>query len=98
MASIEERIETAVNRIRQIADEYPGVITIHNLTDMSLAYMSPRGLETLGIRETDLRKLSTESFHNKYFNAEDAKEYAPLIINYVQNQTNDESVSFFQQV
>ena len=93
---LEEKIQSKIEEIAAVATDIPGVIIIHNAHDLSVRYMSPRGLQLLGITLKDLQTMKAE-YHARYFNPEDAQYYLPKIIDLIRANT-DESVSFFQQV
>ena len=92
------RIEKAVSEIAAIADKLPGVITIHNLKDWSITWMSQRGLIDLGITEADIIGKTSDEYHDRFFNPEDAKDYVPKILDLLQRNNDDEILTFFQQV
>ncbi len=45
-----------------------------------MAWISRRGIEELGISLEEITKLTSDEYHLRYFNAEDAKDYVPKII------------------
>ncbi|GAA4424084.1 hypothetical protein GCM10023188_03490 [Pontibacter saemangeumensis] len=94
---LEEQIRQKIDTIAAVADELPGVLLIHNLRkQLAVEYMSPRGLQHLGVSLEQLREMGTE-YHNTYFNPEDAKDYVPKVTAFIE-ENNDGIVSFFQQV
>ncbi|RYD74570.1 MAG: LuxR family transcriptional regulator [Sphingobacteriales bacterium] len=96
---LEQRIKAKIAAIDAVANDVPGVIIIHNLQkDASVAYMSPRGLEQLGISLEELQKKAGREYHETFFNAEEAKEYVPKLIELVTRNAEGESLSYFQQV
>lgn len=91
------RIEKKIKEVAALADEIPGVIVIHELPEFVLRYMSDRGLQLLGKQWDEIKDLSNEEYHKRFFNAEDAKSYVPKILGLLANNTG-ETVSYFQQV
>src|SRR5690606_2245484 len=94
--ALKEKIESKVASIASVADDFPGIIIIHT-TELKVVYMSPKGLDQLGIKLEDLQGLDAEKYHDKFFNPEDAREYVPKLMELMKKNT-DENVSFFQQV
>lgn len=89
-AKIEAHIPTFEN--------LPGVVIIHDISDGSVAYMSPLGLKLLNTSMEEIASISQEEYHHRHFNGDDAKDYAPKLIGLIANNNNDEMVTFFQQV
>jgi DNA-binding CsgD family transcriptional regulator len=90
-------IENKIREISDIADQVPGVIIIHRLPEFSLQYMSPLGLKLLGKEWNEVKGMTGQEYHERFFNAEEAKNYVPKILDILQRNT-DETVSYFQQV
>lgn len=76
----------------------PGVVIIHDLADGSVAYMSARGLALLNTTMEEIAAVPQEEYHRRYFNQEDAKNYIPRLFNLMDSNSDDEMVTFFQQV
>lgn len=95
---IESRIEECVKQIAETADKYPGVIIIHDLRDWSVMWMSEMGLAQLGVSVNELREITSEEYHARHFNPEDAKEYVPKLLGLLERNNNNEVVTYFQQV
>jgi DNA-binding CsgD family transcriptional regulator len=91
-------IKQAVAKIAATADELPGVLTVHDLRNWSVAYMSNRGLQELNLKLEDLIGLTSDEYYKKFFNEDDAKDYVPKILGLLERNNNDEIVTFFQQV
>lgn len=91
------RINKAVAEIAAVADKLPGVIIIHDLTG-KVIWMSPRGLVELGIALEELTSKTPDEYYGVYFNAEDAKDYVPKILDMVERNSDDEHLTYFQQV
>ncbi len=81
-----------------IEDDLPGAVIIHDIRDWSVAYMSKKGLKGLNTDLETIRNMNIEEYHSRYFNPEDAKDYAPKIVGLLERNNNEESISFFQQV
>jgi len=92
-------ISEKVAEIAKIADDFPGVVIVHNiqLQFNKTEYMSPRGRKILGLTKEDVDKLGADYF-SKYFNEEDAKDYLPKLYDMVQRNNMDQVYSYFQQV
>ena len=75
----------------------PTVIIVISLADNSVVYMSQSGLQILGVSMEELRAMGSE-YHQRFFNAEDAKDYVPKVLGMVERNNNDEVVTCFQQV
>ena len=82
-----------IAEIDKVASDFPGVIIIHNVEDFSISYLSPRGLSQLGMTLEEARLMTSEEYHSKYFNEDDAKDYVPKLRALLAENT-DESISF----
>ena len=96
-STLEARIQDRITAIDAIAHKLPGVIIIHNITTVSVAYMSPRGLELLGVTAREMQEIGP-AYHERFFNMEEAREYVPKIFGILQRNDPEEWVSYFQQV
>ncbi|GAA3957518.1 helix-turn-helix transcriptional regulator [Mucilaginibacter dorajii] len=95
--NLESKIRDRIAQIDAVANLLPGVIIIHRMPGFSLEYMSPNGLAQLGISLAVFRNYTLLEYTEKYFNLEDAEDYAPKLHAMIDNNT-DENVTFFQQV
>ncbi|HYH13856.1 MAG TPA: helix-turn-helix transcriptional regulator, partial [Flavisolibacter sp.] len=96
-SQIRQQIEEKLERLQLFEHEVPAVFIIHDVRDVSLVYMSKRGLEALGTTLDEITK-SFKEYHSRYFNLEDAEYYAEKVANLVAQNNSDEFVTFFQQV
>src|SRR5688572_23402027 len=96
-ASLQACIEQKITKIRNVEQDIPGAIIIHNLKDSTVVYMNTWGLQHLAVTLEQLRKMGTE-YYNYFFNPEDAKDYVPKILGLLERNNDDEFVCFFQQV
>lgn len=94
---MEQKIKLRIAQIAAAADFLPGVVIIHDLRTMGVAYMSQRGLQMLGTTLAELQALGSD-YNLKYFNPSDAEEYIPKLLGMLERNDDDEIVSFFQQV
>lgn len=92
-----EQIAKKIDEIESMADQIPGVIAIHELPEFTLRYMSKRGLQLLCKEWSEIKDLSNEEYHTRFFNAEDANNYVPKILGLLESNSS-ETVSYFQQV
>jgi DNA-binding NarL/FixJ family response regulator len=90
-------ISEKISAIDAIANALPGVVIIHNLTDFTIEYMCNKGLRELGISLEEVKSLTWQQYHDRYFNPDDAEEYVPRIRELIKRNT-DENLTFFQQV
>lgn len=97
-STIDEQITAEIERIRQSADQYPGVVIIQNLHTQRLLYMSERGLNILGVSWDELSRISLDEYYTRYFNMEDLTDYAPKVFEYLERNSPDDAITFFQQV
>lgn len=96
-STITERIKKKIEEIAAFAEEIPGVIIIHNIKDLSVVYMSPRGQRILGVDNNELVKMGPD-YYARFFNPDEAKEHVPTMISLLQKNNNEESIALFQQV
>jgi len=94
---LQKRIKEKIAKIAAVADDFPGVIIIYNIPEQKNSFMSPRGLQKLGITLEELQNMSMERYFDQFFNPEDVKNYVPKIMALVEENT-DQNISFFQQV
>lgn len=92
-----ELIKQKVEEIKSIEKSLPAMIIIHDIRDSTVSYMSERALLGLGVSLKELIDMGLE-YHERFFNAEDAKDYVPKILGLLERNNDDEIVSFFQQV
>lgn len=92
-----QRKKDIIDRIDKVADLIPGVLIIHELPELRLAYMSPRGLAPLDMNLEELIALGAE-YNYRYFNEADALDYVPKVFAMLERNDLNELVSFFQQV
>lgn len=95
--TLQQAAHEKIRQLQEVENDIPGVIIVHNLADDSIVYMSERGRRLLNVSLDEIR-LSHSDYHNRFFNPEDAADYAPKIIGLIQRNTGDEIISFFQQV
>lgn len=95
---IEHKIEDCVNQVAQTANLYPGVIIIHDIRSWAVLWMSDNGLKQLGITLDDIKGITAEEYHSRYFNPEDAKDYSPKLLGLLQADDIEDTVTYFQQV
>jgi DNA-binding CsgD family transcriptional regulator len=89
--------QAIIEEIAAVADKIPGVIIIHDIPEFSVQYMSPFGLKLLGREWSEIKGISNQEYHKRFFNEADAKDYVPKLLKLLQENT-DEVVSYFQQV
>ncbi|GAL86391.1 hypothetical protein MYP_3620 [Sporocytophaga myxococcoides] len=87
-----------LERIAATSDLVPGVIIIQNLFDLKIEYMSPRGLNILGVNLEEIKSIENAEYNDRYFNVEDWQDYSPKIIKLLESKNENELISFFQQV
>jgi DNA-binding CsgD family transcriptional regulator len=93
----EEIVTAKIAEISAIADYYPGVVVVLNDQANQVEYMSARGLHQLGTTVAALSAMGMD-YYDRYFNPEEAHEYVPKIVDLLERNDLQYSVSFFQQV
>jgi DNA-binding CsgD family transcriptional regulator len=93
----EKLILNTLEEVRSFAESIPGVVIIHEMPDFTLRYMSPLGLRLLGKDWDEIKGISGEEYHNRFFNPDFATHSVPLLLKLIQ-ENNDDVVSYFQQV
>jgi DNA-binding CsgD family transcriptional regulator len=95
--TLEERINEKIRDIALFAEEVPGVVIIHNLKDLSVVYMSPRGQRILGVDNDELVRMGPE-YYKRFFNPAEAEDHVPTMISLLEKNNNEEIIALFQQV
>lgn len=95
----EQLIQEKVREISLVADQFPGVVIVHNVHNEfgKVEFISALGTRKLGLSVDTIRELGTE-YHKRFFNEEDAKDYVPKMYDMIQRNNPEEIFSFFQQV
>lgn len=93
----DKKIRNSVAAIEAVAERMPGVIIIHRIPDMAIEYMSPLGLKLINLSLDEIREISAKEYYERYFNPQDADDYVPKMLSFL-NENSDRSISFFQQV
>lgn len=75
----------------------PAVVIIHHIAEQRVIYMSPYGLDILGVTMQELIDMGSDYF-NRFFVQEEIDYYVKLIFGLLQRNNDDEVVSYFQQV
>ena len=89
--------KAAIDNIAKAAPEIPGVVIVHELPLLNVVYMSPRGLNNLGLTPDALNSLGGD-YNYLYFNKADAEDYIPKVFAMLERRDPNEIVTFFQQV
>jgi DNA-binding CsgD family transcriptional regulator len=97
MPTDQQRMQDCIAAIASTADLLPGILIVHHIPSTSVAYMSRRGLQLLGISFAELQALGAD-YHQRFFNPDDSAEYAPRIWALVAQNDLEQETSFFQQV
>ncbi|SDY68379.1 response regulator transcription factor [Hymenobacter psychrophilus] len=92
-----QRIDETLAALAPVADALPGVVIVLNHDCRQVLYMSGRGLAALKITIPELRALG-EEYYARYFNPDEAQEYVPKVVDLLERNDLNYSVSFFQQV
>ena len=98
MFKLPDELEAEIQKHIPTFDELPCVVIIHDLTNGRVAYMSERGLKLLNTSMEEITSVPTQEYHDRHFNKEDARDYAPKIFGLLERDNDDEIISHFQQV
>lgn len=93
-----DHLKTKIKEHIATFEQLPGVVIIHDMVDGSVAYLSPRGLALLNTTMEEIATIPVEEYHRRHFNDEDAKDYAPKLFDFMSRNSDEEMVTFFQQV
>ena len=80
------------------AEWLPGIITITDVRDHRVVFMSDSGLKRLHLTLEELKRLPTEEYYNRYFNPIDLQYFAPKIEQLLEDNDDEKSISFFHQL
>nr|GFC29359.1 hypothetical protein [Tanacetum cinerariifolium] len=92
-----ELMTRALAKIAATADDYPGVVIVLSHDCRQVLYMSARGLLGLQLTIPELVAMG-EDYYARYFNPDEAHEYVPKVVELLERNDLNYSVSFFQQV
>lgn len=94
-----EKIELSkkIRSFAQYVEMLPGVYIIHQLNPFTPCYMTPNGLELLGISLEELKEIGTD-YHKLFFNNDDMEDYLQKMECLLAKADMKESFNFFQQV
>ena len=95
--AINKLIADKIAAIQKYEDDIPGVIIVHNASNGSVVYMSKRGRDQLGVTNEELVAMGPE-YLVRFFNPEEAKQYSPKLLDFLQRQDENEIISVLQQV
>jgi DNA-binding CsgD family transcriptional regulator len=90
---IDEKIAASIPGFQQV----PGAVIIHHIEEQRVIYMSPWGLDILGVTMQELIDMGKDYF-TRFFVQEEIEYYVNLIFGLLQRNNDDETVSYFQQV
>jgi DNA-binding CsgD family transcriptional regulator len=90
---IDEKITASIPGFQQV----PGAVIIHHIQEQTVVYMSPWGLNVLGVTMQELIDMGTD-YYTRFFVKEEIEYYVNLIFGLLQRNNDDELVSYFQQV
>ncbi|MBC3540943.1 response regulator transcription factor [Rufibacter sediminis] len=96
---LQQEIKDRIAQLATLAEHLPGVVIVHNIqNNLGVEYMSPRGLQQLGITLEELQQMGRE-FHSRFFNPVESSEYVPkLVKGLLERNDLEEVISYFQQV
>lgn len=94
----QELIDDSIKQIIPVADMLPGVVLLHRINDGSVVWISKRGEKELNITQEEIASLTAAEYYDRFFNAEDAKDYVPKILSLIDRNNDEEICTFFQQV
>ena len=94
----QELIDDSIKQIIPVADMLPGVVLLHRINDGSVVWISKRGEKELNITQEEITSLTASEYYDRFFNAEDAKDYVPKILSLIDRNNDEEICTFFQQV
>jgi DNA-binding CsgD family transcriptional regulator len=94
---IDSMIIDRINSIDLIAQQLPVIIIIHSIADFSVVYMSPQGLELLGVTLDEIQQMKSD-YRKRFFNIEDWDDYVPKIKKLLTENDMTKSITYLQQV
>ena len=96
--SFKSKISERVAEIASVADLLPGIITISDIRDDRILYMSESGLKKLHLTLEELRRLPGEEYFNRYFKPGEWENLLPKVQQLLDDNDDEKSVSFFHQI
>ncbi len=94
--NVQDAILKKIQSLEKIADDIPGVIIVHLISDLSVQYISKSGRDYLGLTLEEIKSLGPKYY--QYFNGEDLEDYVPKVQAMFERNNTKETVSYFQQV
>ncbi|MCD0489779.1 PAS and helix-turn-helix domain-containing protein [Pedobacter sp. MC2016-14] len=96
--SLNDRLLECIEGIEKVAAHMPNTLTIHDLINGTVVWISERGLKALGISANQIVGRHIKEFHHLYFNPKDAEDYVPKIVALLERNDEDEVITYFEQV
>ena len=93
----DQLIAHRIAEIAAFADEYPGTVIILSGDARRVLHMSARGLHELDATLPELTAMG-EEYYARYFNPDEAHEYVPKVVDLLERNDLNYTVTFFQQV
>ncbi|MGI4735803.1 MAG: response regulator transcription factor [Janthinobacterium lividum] len=93
----DQLITAKIQEIAATADQYPGIVIVHNLQVDRVEYMSALGLQLLQTSLPELWALGPR-YQERFFDPQEAQEYIPKLFALLRQNDLSQTVSFFQQV
>lgn len=95
--NIQKLIDEKVGHIKLYEKDIPAVITIYDIRNTLVVYISQNGLDFLNKPLEEIKEMGKEYFNN-YFDPKDSMEYLPKFTNLMQQAKDNETLAFFQKV
>lgn len=98
IVSFKSRVSDRIAEIAAVADLLPGIITITDIRDDRVVYMSESGLRKLHISLEELKRLPGEEYLNRYYRRGELEDLKPKVQQLIEDNDDEKSVSFFHQI
>lgn len=92
-----QKIEQRIHEYAPVFELLPAVTIINNIKTGVPVYMSNWGLRILNTDIAALQAMGAD-YHKHFFHPDETREYVPAILQMLENNNDDEVVSFFQRV
>lgn len=93
-----QKIESTLAGIKEIGNQLPGIVTLHNLIEGKIEWMCDYGLDLLGVSSEEIFNQPLLGLVEQFFHPVDIQENIPRILEFLNNSQTDELITYYERV